>query len=569
MRFHALACDYDGTLAHDSRVSASTVAALERLRASGRRLILVTGRQIAELLEVFPETVLFDRVVGENGAVLYEPRTQRLTALAEAPPASFDERLRAEGVSPVARGHVIVATWRPHETAVLATIREMGLELQVIFNKDAVMVLPSGVNKASGLAYALAELRLSPHNAVAVGDAENDHALLAMCECAVAVANALPALKDRADWVTAGSRGDGVVELIDAMIGSDLAGLAVPLARHRIPLGTTLDGEEAAVMPYGETLLLAGTSGSGKSTFATAFVEALAARGYQFCIVDPEGDYADLRLAATLGDRRRVPSADEVLELLEPPERHLVVNLLGVSTADRPAFFARLLPRLQAMRAQTGRPHWIVIDEAHHLLPDAADNRDPTVPLDVDDVLFVTVHPEHVSRRALSAVRRVVAIGETPGATLAGFAQHLGLAPPKIEHGTVPAGEAILWTPSQGAWVHIRSILPQAEHQRHLRKYAEGELGPDKSFYFEGPGRRLHLRAQNLQLFVQTAYGVDDETWLHHLRSGDYSRWFREVIKDAGLSEAAAAVEAEWDLSAQESRDRIRALVEERYTAPA
>ena len=114
---------------------------------------------------------------------------------------------------PLESGHVIVATREPHEAAVIDVIRELGLELQVIFNKGAVMVLPSGVNKATGLAVALAEMNLSPHNVVAVGDAENDHALLGMCEAAVAVSNALPALLEQADLVTQNPAGQGVVEL--------------------------------------------------------------------------------------------------------------------------------------------------------------------------------------------------------------------------------------------------------------------------------------------------------------------------------------------------------------------
>src|SRR5207253_1677558 len=121
------------------------------------------------------------------------------------PPAVFAETLRQRGVSPISVGRVIVATWEPHEQVVLATIRDLGLELQVIFNKGAVMVLPAGVNKASGLAAALKALELSPHEVVGVGDAENDHALLTLCECGVAVANALPALKERADLVTQGN----------------------------------------------------------------------------------------------------------------------------------------------------------------------------------------------------------------------------------------------------------------------------------------------------------------------------------------------------------------------------
>jgi hydroxymethylpyrimidine pyrophosphatase-like HAD family hydrolase len=226
MRYLVLATDYDGTLADDGRVGPSTLAALWRLRESGRKLVLVTGRELPDLLSVFPEYGLFDRIVAENGALLFRPETREEQLLGEAPPRALLEGLAARNVTPLSVGRVIVATWSPHENTVLEVIRELGLELQVIFNKGAVMVLPSGVNKASGVRAALADLLLSPHNAVAVGDAENDHALLAACELGVAVANALPALKERADLVTVQARGAGVSELIDRLLHSDLRELA-------------------------------------------------------------------------------------------------------------------------------------------------------------------------------------------------------------------------------------------------------------------------------------------------------------------------------------------------------
>jgi hypothetical protein len=222
MRYLALATDYDGTLASEGRVLEETIAALERLRQSGRKLILVTGRELDDLLRVFPEIELFDMVVAENGALLYRPDTREEKPLTSSPPEEFVKALRDRGVDPLSVGRVIVATWHPHETTVLEAIRDLGLELQVILNKDAVMVLPSGVNKASGLSAALSELGLSPHNTVGIGDAENDQALLSLCECGVAVANALPMLKECADFVTKGARGAGVVELIDQLIASEI-----------------------------------------------------------------------------------------------------------------------------------------------------------------------------------------------------------------------------------------------------------------------------------------------------------------------------------------------------------
>src|SRR5277367_869929 len=212
MRYLALCTDYDGTLATDGQLLPDTIAALERLLASGRRLVLVTGRELDDLQKVCPRLDLFEYVVAENGALLFKPSTGEETPLGPRPPDTFVALLRRRGVGPIAVGRVIVATWEPHETTVLATIRDMGLELQVIFNKGAVMILPAGVNKATGLTAALERMGVSAHNAVGVGDAENDHSLLALCEYGVAVANALPSLKDEADWVTRGSRGAGVAE---------------------------------------------------------------------------------------------------------------------------------------------------------------------------------------------------------------------------------------------------------------------------------------------------------------------------------------------------------------------
>src|SRR5437868_444774 len=222
MRYHALGCDYDGTIAWDGEVSESTVLALEDVKKSGRKLILVTGRELDDLIKVFPRLDLFDRVVAENGALLYRPSTREFRKLAERPPEDFIRELIHRGAERVSVGHVIVATWRPYETVAVEVIRDMGLELQVIFNKGAVMILPSGVNKATGLTAALLELGLSPHNVVGVGDAENDHAFLALCECSVAVQNALDTLKERVDWVTIQGHGDGTTQLVQALIATDL-----------------------------------------------------------------------------------------------------------------------------------------------------------------------------------------------------------------------------------------------------------------------------------------------------------------------------------------------------------
>jgi HAD superfamily hydrolase (TIGR01484 family) len=570
MRYFVLACDYDGTIAHDGEVNEATVTELERVRASGRKLILVSGRELEDLQRTFSHFDLFDCMVLENGALLYYPATRQEKILGERPPAIFAAELERRGVGPTSYGRVIVATWHPHENTVLETIRDLGLECQVIFNKGAVMVLPSGINKASGLSAALSELCLSPHNAVGVGDAENDHAFLGLCECSVAVANALPMLKERADWVTEGDHGEGVAELIEKLVSSDLAELEPRLGRYDILLGEREDGVEVRLKPYGFNLLIAGTSQGGKTTLATGVIERLAEQGYQLCILDPEGDYAELEGIITLGDNNRVPSADEVIELLDKPGQSVAINLLGVALEHRPAFFATLFPRLQELRARSGRPHWIVIDEAHHLLPSSWDPAPLTLPHGIYGLLQITLDPDHVATSALSLVDTIIAIGKSPEKTIRLFCEKVGAAPPELNPVEIEKGEALVWSrQAGGAPVRVRTVPPRGERRRHNRKYAVGELAPEISFYFRGPEGKLSLRAQNLMIFMQMAEGVDEETWLYHLQKGEYSSWFRDHIKDDDLADEANIIESDAELSAGESRAKIREAIERRYTAPA
>lgn len=569
MRFFALACDYDGTIAHDGRVTPETIAALQRLVDTGRRLILVTGRELDELLEILPEVGMFEWVVAENGGLLYRPSNREEKPLAEPPPAAFVQALLDRGVGPISVGRVIVATWEPHETAVLDTIREQGLELQVIFNKGAVMILPSGCNKASGLRAALKLMNLTEHEVVAVGDAENDHAFLSLCECSAAVANALPSLKERANLVLQGDHGIGVTELIDHIIGNDLDDCGPQLAAHDLLLGTDDIGQSVTVPAFGPGVLIAGPSGSGKSTTTTALLERMMEHKYQFCVIDPEGDYESLEFAIAVGTGENGPTVDEVLQVLAQPGQNVVVNMIGLRLADRPDFFAKLLPQLLELRSRCGRPHWLIVDEAHHLLP-ASWEMGKTFATDINRAVFITVHPEQVHPAALSSVGTVIAVGANTEETLQQFCNIEQERVPPIPAGELEANQVLVWPRRLGEDpLKVRVAPSTVERRRHIRKYAEGELAPDRSFYFRGPDGKLNLRAQNLIIFLQLADGVDDETWLHHLENGDYSEWFRVCIKDESLAEEAAAIEQQPHPVATDTRAAIRAAVERRYTLPA
>jgi len=569
MRYLALAADYDGTLAKDGRVARRTLAALKRVAASGRKLILVTGRELPQLLEIFPEIDLFDRVVAENGAVLYRPATRETEILAQAPPQSLVDELRRRRIEPLAIGRSIVATLQPHAGRVLEAIQQLGLELQVIFNKGAVMVLPANVNKSSGLSAALAELGLSAHNVVAIGDAENDHAMLQLAEYSAAVANAVPTLREEADRTTAKAHGEGVVELIEDLLASDLATLPPGLQRRAILLGIRENKESVSIPPAGVNLLVAGSSGSGKSSLATGVLERLAAQGYQFCVIDPEGDYEDLPGAIAFGSAERAPSMPEIVSALAKPDANIVVNLVSLPLQDRPGFFIGLLPRLLEYRAKTGRPHWILVDEAHHLLPTDWKPAPMILPEQITSMIYVTVHPDSVARAVLSRVDVVAALGEAPAATIACFCAAVGTPTPPLPGMAPEPGKALLWLTRHEPPFVLKIVPGQADRRRHRRKYAEGELPPERSFYFRGPEQALNLRAQNLILFMQIADGIDDETWLHHLRQGDYSQWMRSAIKDDALAAELRTVELDGGLSPSESRQRARIAIEKHYTVPA
>ena len=567
MHYVALATDYDGTIAHDGVVDAPTLAALERLRASNRKLILVTGRELDDLLRVMPRIDVFDRVVAENGAVVYRPDTKEERLLAPAPPAAFVEALRAAEVDPLSVGRAIVATWEPNETKVLAAIRDLGLDLQITFNKGAVMVLPAGVNKESGLRAALEELEISPHNTVAVGDAENDFAFFNLCGMPVAVANALPMLKQAAVMVTEGVRGAGVAELIDELLATDLAEQDVGNPRQLIALAASLEDDETLdIVPQRLSLLLAGASGGGKTTLTTGLVERLSAGGFQVLVIDPEGDYDDLDIVISVGTSHDAPRVNKIVELLRKSGTGVAANLLGVRLPDRPGFLAALLPELMALRARTGRPHFVVVDEAHHMLPEGYDPGGAVLPADLKGVLFVTVRPQSMSTRAIACVDRVIAVGDEAGSAVGAFCDASGLSVPDVAE-AVPRGEML--TISRTEKLRRMAVIPCAStRRRHLRKYAEGKLGDDRSFFFRGPDGKLNLRATNLVMFVEIGAGVDGETWEFHRHQGDFSRWVELSIKDRELTAEIMAIE-QGGQPFEAAREALREAIERRYTLPA
>jgi phosphoglycolate phosphatase (TIGR01487 family) len=571
MRYLGLVTDYDGTLATGGTMSNTTAEAVTRLRKSGRHTILATGRRLDDLLAICPFVDLFSYVVAENGALVYEPRTRETTLLADPLPARFINAVQDERITPLEIGSVILATRMPNQERMLGIIQELGLELKITFNRTAVMILPTGINKASGTKYALRKLGLSPHEIVAVGDSENDHSLLQLAECPVAVANALDAIKEVAAFVTKLPAGEGVVELIDELIANDLEHVDARLMHRHILLGTRLDRTVVRVPPYGPSILVAGPSGSGKSTLTVGFVERLIEKSYQVCIIDPEGDYVTVQSLVTIGDQGRIPSIEEILGVLQDPDVNVNVNLLGVPLLDRPHFFTELFLNLQAMRARTGRPHWFVLDEVHHMFPATWGLATQSLPQKLGETLIVTVHPGHVAPAILSMIDVAIAVGPSPLDTLQEFATTLGklpfsLLPDQLANAD---GDVTCWLVQSGQDPFPMHVTHgKAERIRHFRKYAVGDLKSQR-FWFRGPKEKHNLSAPNLCLFCHIGRGIDEETWLFHLRRGDYSRWIRDSVKDRDLAEVVRQVEERSDNDPKDSRKRICDAIEAKYSLSA
>ncbi|HEY3391124.1 MAG TPA: HAD-IIB family hydrolase, partial [Lacipirellulaceae bacterium] len=436
---------------------------------------------------------------------------------------------------------------------------------QIIFNKGAVMILPTGVNKATGLKAALKKLGLSHHNTVAIGDAENDEAMLKLCDGSAAVDNALEAVKRRVNLVMQGARGAGVVELINLILADDLRKLHRGPGRG-ISMGTDLAGGELCIPVYGTRVLVTGGPAGGKSKFAVTMLEQLLDRGYQTVVVDPEGDYQGMKEPVVLGTLEQPPAVEEVIQVLDDPEKSCVVSLFGARREEQPEIFARLLRAVMEYRSKFGRPHWYIIDEAHYPLPAKWKPVEDLHLEELRSVMFITAFPDQLPESVLRNVDLFVSIGDDPRKNLADYCQLLGEAvpdmPPPVDQ---QEHHAIAWWRALGppAWFH--RLPARSEHQRHRHGYLDGDMDAEHRFYFRGPKGELNLGAQNLRIFMQLGEGVDDETWLHHLRQGDYGRWFRDIIKDEDLAAAADRISHNGDVSPKESRRELFDVIRKKY----
>ena len=547
--FQVIALDYDGTLTNGERPEPAVLQAVRECRARGRRPVLVTGRILAELREVFPGVDdEFDAIVAENGAVIAS-REGVFDVAAPVDPA-LGRALARRDIA-FRTGRVILACAGRHAPVVLEEVGRLGLDAQLVRNRGELMVLPAGVTKGTGLLEILGELGVSSHCALAVGDAENDLPLLEVAEVGVAVANAVDSLRVRADLVLEEPDGAGVAALLRGPIVSGERRVAA--SRRRLEVGTGPEGAPVTIPASQLSLLVTGGSGAGKSYLVGRIVEQLAQLRYAVLVVDREGDHIGLgarRGIVILGGTPTPPSPEDVVALLSHRFGSVVLDLSLLDIAAQDRYLAQLLPLVHDLQASCGSPHWVVFDEAH-AVPDAVEADDVEPPPPGGGQLFATYRPQELSAAITDRLDAAVVLGgDGDGAVeaIASVAQRFGQPVQRlIDLLALGVGHAVLLRHDEPFPRAFRVGERLAEHIRHWHKYTDARVSDQHAFRF-GPGGRDGI-AMNVREFHRGIGRVAEPVLTAHAARGDLSRWVDEVLQADLLAATMRGLES--DLAAR------------------
>jgi len=366
MKFAALALDYDGTIAVEGRFHPAVRKAIGDLRRQGVAVLLVTGRRLSDLRQVAGDVTCFDAIVGENGAVLEFPSSGHQIRVGRPPSPDVVAEIRSLGID-INVGESVIEAEAERAPEILGVIRRLEQPLVIFFNRDRLMVLPQAISKSTGLREALFALRLSIHNTVGIGDAENDHDLLNACEVGVAVGWGSRALRAVADEVIEGTGPEAVAEYIRGLSQQTRLS-ASQMGRRRLLLGHQDNGEPVELTVRGRTILIAGEPGTGKSWLAGLICEQLILQRYCLCIVDPDGGYRSFETlpgVIRLGGDDPLPESLSLIRTLRHPDVSAIIDLSKISSQAKSEYLETLLPLLATLRRRTGLPHRILLDETH------------------------------------------------------------------------------------------------------------------------------------------------------------------------------------------------------------
>jgi hypothetical protein len=437
------------------------------------------------------------------------------------------------------------------------------------------MVLPQAISKGTGLRHALNILRLSPHNAIAIGDAENDHDLLAECELAAAVGWGSPRLQAEADEIV---KGDGPTA-VAAYIRHAITQTRLPagrLGRHWLTVGTEPDGRPVTADIRGRNILIVGESQSGKSWATGVLCEQMIVEGYTVCIIDPEGDYAGLESlpgVVVLPAADQPPDLAEVTRALQHFDLSVVVDLSRVHLEEKAEYLKALLPMLASLRRRTGLPHLIVVDEAHYFLHET--NIKQLLDMELGAYTIVTYHPSDLHPDLLRAIEIVVAKRLTNAhelETLLAVIKNRKVEPGEAAVlGELSMNEAVAGAGETGWQPRRFRLLPRlTTHVRHRAKYFDFDVVPGQEFVFTENGKPIGSPARSLKQFAALVQGNPAALIGEHARRGDFSRWIANVFFDHGLASDIRKIEQRYRLKhLGDVRQPIAALILARYGGSA
>jgi hydroxymethylpyrimidine pyrophosphatase-like HAD family hydrolase len=551
MKLSVIALDYDGTIASDNALEPAVRQAIADARARRIVVVIVTGRRLDDLRQAAGDVHFVDAIVAENGAVLHFPATGYTSVLAPAPPPALLEELAARGIPHVA-GQCLVEAAAADAPAILDAVRARELPIALAFNRSRLMLLPQSVSKATGLREALAILRLSPHSAVAIGDAENDHELLRVCEVGVAVSWGSRSLRAAADLVIDG-KGPPAVATFLASLARTGRMPVVPVRRRRLFLGHTDDGAPFTLAVQGRNVLVAGDARSGKSWVAGLLAEQLILQRYSVCVIDPEGDYRPLEHlpgVVVLGGADPLPRPRELIRALRHAEASVVLDLSRLTHREKVDYVSALLPALVTLRQRTGLPHRIVMDEAHYFLHD--ESAVSLLDLERNGYTLATYRASHLPAEVMRASEVVIVTSESdPEEVVALHAACSRNGTDRAEDwmpvlGALRIGEAAALPITEEAGNALRRIhlAPRLTHHvRHREKYVDIPVPESRGFVFTRRGRPSGTCTRTLREFVKALETEPPGGLEAHMRAGDFSRWIRDVFGDYPLAATVHHIE--------------------------
>jgi hypothetical protein len=425
----------------------------------------------------------------------------------------------------------------------LEVIRTLELPLVLIFNRGRVMTAPQGVSKATGLRVALETLRLSARNAVAIGDAENDHELLRLAEVGVAVEWGSKALHATADVVLSGGGPPAVADYVRQLAAARSLPIP-PRGRRRLLLGHLEDGREFSLAVRGRNVLVTGDAKSGKSWVAGLLCEQLILHGYCVCAIDLEGDYGSLEGlpgVTVLGREDAPPTPRELLRALRYPDRSVVIDLSRLPHDEKLHYVRAVLPALNVLRRRTGLPHRIVLEEAHYYLHDA--DAPQLLDFERNGYTIVTYCASRLPQALLAGTEVMIVTCESNPAELealrarcAGCADIDPVRWAILGHLKVGQAVALPITEEAGGELRRFTIAPRlTPHVRHREKYVDVPVSAYRAFVFNANGQPAR-RVRTLRQFVSELEGTPPPLLAGYIVRGDFSRWIGDVFGDRALA---------------------------------